>query len=373
MTSALRESGALPEGRVKALQRLPDERPQGYHGKLVRFRLVLDREVPGAPETIAAKFPPDDQTMVTQSGALVGELRFYTELAPSTPVLTPRCFFGGLDSADLKKNGGGRLTLPDSTPAPVIRAIQALGRFVGKRSSRRFLLLLEDLSDKRFGDPVAGCQEGEAEEIIRTLAALHTRFWDDHSLERENWLPRAFSFPQFLESQFIRWTDGNPEILQKESDPLVRDIALWLRSNTAGLVKRLAAYPQTLLHGDPHLDNIYFSEGKVGLVDWQTIQRGAGVLDVARFMIGSLDSASDVEERLVRVYHDELVSRGIQNFSFDECYQAFQLSKVYFIVLGALAEGRVGERDDRFNEIYEIGKNRFRGALPENYRELLGP
>jgi hypothetical protein len=373
MTRALRNSGALPEGRVKALQRLPNQRPQGYNGKLVRFRLVLDRDVPEAPETVAAKFPPDDQTMVTQSGALLGELRFYTRFASSAPVLTPRCYFGGAEPADGKKTGGTGFRLPDSTPAPILRAIQALSRYAGKRSNRRFLLLMEDLSDERFGDPYASCSEGEAAEIMRTLAALHARYWDDHALEKEHWLPRSSSFPHFFESQFNRRMEGKSDVHRDESDPLSLDIAIWLRSNTAAVFQRLAALPQTLLHGDPHLDNIYFSEGRVGLVDWQGVQRGAGVLDVARFIVGNLDNGVGAEEGLVRTYHGELVSRGVLDFSFDQCFQAFQLSKIYLFVVAALANVRKGDHDGRFDELIEIGIGRTRGMLPKNFRELLRP
>ena len=44
--------------------------------------------------------------------------------------------------------------------------------------------------------------------------------------------------------------------------------------NYPAAVRLIDKGPQTVLHGDSHPGNIYFRDGKAGLLDWQVVKRG---------------------------------------------------------------------------------------------------
>ena len=85
----------------------------------------------------------------------------------------------------------------------------------------------------------------------------------------------------------------------------------------------LGRLPQTLLHVDFRLDNLFFSDAtadaEVTLFDWQATGIGPGASDVASFMSSSLPAeASSADEReLLRLYHAELVQSGVDGYPFE--------------------------------------------------------
>jgi Domain of unknown function (DUF227). len=52
-----------------------------------------------------------------------------------------------------------------------------------------FLLLLEDLGDRRLGDQLKGCSAEDAFAAIRQLASFHAEWWDSPKLETIDWVP----------------------------------------------------------------------------------------------------------------------------------------------------------------------------------------
>ena len=50
-----------------------------------------------------------------------------------------------------------------------------------------------------------------------------------------------------------------------------------------------ASQPQTVIHGDTHLGNLFFEGDSPGFIDWQVTRAGVGMRDVADFATGSVE------------------------------------------------------------------------------------
>ena len=124
------------------------------------------------------------------------------------------------------------------------------------------------------------------------------------------------------------YRDSQPQFAER-FDPLLRQgfarVTDWIGEHAYELAQRLhRGAPQTLIHGDLRLDNVFFDEEKpddpVILIDWQLAGCGAGAYDVAYLLGGSLDAASgrDVEEDLLRTYHETLIEYGVKDYAYGE-------------------------------------------------------
>jgi hypothetical protein len=148
LTEALRSTGASAAVRIRGLdvEPLPDGR--GFLGRMARLRLHVDGVPRDTPAALIAKFTPaDPDRRATVRRWFAREVRFYGELAGAAPVRTPRCYYGAVDEA----SGGS-------------------------------VLLLEDLTALRSGDPVSGCRLEDAVLAVQQLARFHARWWEQPRL-----------------------------------------------------------------------------------------------------------------------------------------------------------------------------------------------
>jgi hypothetical protein len=61
-------------------------------------------------------------------------------------------------------------------------------------------------------------------------------------------------------------------------------------------------------------------------VDWQSLVIGSPLSDVAYFLGASLlpEVRRPVERELVRAYHDALLTEGVRDYAFDQCWQDYR-------------------------------------------------
>src|SRR3546814_9564871 len=85
------------------------------------------------------------------------------------------------------------------------------------------------------------------------------------------------------------------------------------RSGIKALAARNTALPQTLLHGDCHPNNIYWTADGPGFADWQLVQRGNWALDVAYHIAAVLPIAA--AEREERALLDHYLDRSEEHTS----------------------------------------------------------
>ncbi len=79
-------------------------------------------------------------------------------------------------------------------------------------------------------------------------------------------------------------------------------------------MQHLAAGPVTLVHHDCHPGNLYWSDGRPGLLDWQLVRIGEGVGDVAYLLATALEPETrrSAESDLLAAYARALAAHGVE-------------------------------------------------------------
>lgn len=218
------------------------------------FRLTLDWASPdGQPHSIIAKctsHDPASRHIAKLTNCYIKEVRWYQTLASGSGVAAPHCHFAAIADDEVD-----------------------------------FILLLQDLAPARQGDQLAGCDPAALIPCIDAAAGLHALLWDDARLDAHDWLARDSS--DLVRTLFPQLYAGFRERYGGRLDADVLELG-------AGIVDRLDAYltrspsVRSLVHGDLRIDNILFApDGRAAwMVDWQTLGRGSGAVDLA-YLVGT--------------------------------------------------------------------------------------
>ena len=307
LTATLRARGVLPRGRVASRTTEPLGVGKGMAGQLARLRLDYEDAGPEAPRSLVAKFSAQDpqaRAMQHALGIYEREVRFYEELASSSPLRTPRCYASAL----VAKSG-------------------------------QSFLLLEDMSgaaNASNGSWVAGCSSSEAELAVRAIAALHAAWWMHPRLAEYGWLDlRGPLAPEGASEAFrVAWKAFLERFGTRVTEE-VRHAGDRVAEHLGWIYPRLYRDPPyTLVHNDYSADNLFFTdagpEASVVVADWQLVTHGRGLLDVAYFLGGSLasDVRRDHERRLLGTYHALLVDGGVRDYPFERCWDDYRLATV---------------------------------------------
>lgn len=190
-------------------------------------------------------------------------------------------------------------------------------------------LLMEDLSHLRPGDQVRGLRQQEVRAVVRRMAAIQARFWNDRSLEELDWLPAHrywFSDPDlnlleaFLHEYGLRI---GPQMAR-----LVPEVMAQLPLIDAEIARR----PFTLVHGDLRADNLMFGgedeRPDASILDWQTVCRSLGAIDLAYLLGGSEPSAERAGhlDELLYLWQGELLAHGVRDYPLNEARRDLQLA-----------------------------------------------
>lgn len=228
------------------------------------------------------------------------EVRFYNELAGSTPVKKP--------TALLAKSSfyqGSTLVLNDITEQDGIPGLA---------------------SDTLTAE--------QAQLIIEQLASLHAQFWGEtDNNPKYNWL----SGPVRQLEDLLGSALAVPLMkrgLEKASDivkPTLHQPAIQYAHQRRKTMRFLAQGAQTIVHHDCHPGNLFWQNNKPGLLDWQMVRTGEGISDIAYFLATSLDS--DIrkanEYQLINHYINELSKKGISNLNPKYIHQRYQAHLIY--------------------------------------------
>jgi hypothetical protein len=234
---ALRRCNAINTASVTSLSVKVVAGEKGITGQLVRLQIGYDRQEPDAPHSLIAKFSsplPEARAELHLMGFYEREVRFYEQLAGSTPVRTPRCYFSHVD---LK--------------------------------SGLSILLLEDLAETN-GDSVKSCTLTEVTGVLEALASVHARWWRSRSLEAKPWLHlKSMAAPDAWAAVFIKaW----PSFLAKLSLPrtsAILGMGHWIEQQLDLAASVLfVREPRTLIHNDIQGDNLFSTSRASSLLWW---------------------------------------------------------------------------------------------------------
>lgn len=291
-----------PGVSVASVEILSERGSTNHH---VRLGLGYEERA-GAPDTMFAKMASLDaahRLAIGATGMGTREARFYAELAPSLDLRVPTSHFAASDA------------------------------------DGAFLLLLEDLdtTDCSISDGTWGIPADLAAGALADLAGLHVRFEDPKRLAAvQPWVtaqkPGSTGFTVPLLDQVIT---EHPDVLSKGyiavaqryiADPEAV-IALWGQG------------PQTLIHGDAHIGNLFIDRDRVGFLDWGLMAVTTPMRDASYFLTMAMSTEDRrVHERdLLQQYLDVRRSLGGFEISMDEAWTAHRLHTAYTVLASFLS------------------------------------
>jgi len=374
LTTALAEV-THGQGRVTGLQQQILGEGEGFLGDLLRITptyaplstapdsvLAVDN-APPFPNSMIAKLPKlENRTMGEMLGAYERENMFYMTLAGDLPVATPKLYYAELDrDADSEKQLEILRAL-DKLPNWMVGAVTKIGGWVARRKQRRYVLLIEDINDAAPGDQVAGADTGRAQRVVEALAKLHAHFWQSKALDGHFWL-----LPLDVDA---RMKHG----LSKKSLPLFEKVFgdvldAGLRSYVDKVMAQgpdtlydLCKSPQTLLHGDMRLDNVFFRDSEVVFFDWQLVRRGPAAYDLAYLLSGGLAPDYGSADGLLDVYHRALGAAGVGDYSRDQLQHDYETA-LLVVLSPLLAIDQIELGEDRGMLMMRLWIERLLGRL----------
>lgn len=287
------------------------------------YRLALDWAGHDGPGSIVAKCPSTDADSRAVAKAVHCywlEVNWYRDLAPQIPVACPPCHH-----AEIAEN------------------------------ETDFALLLGDMAPAQQGDQLAGASLARIEAAIGEAAKLHAPLWDSDRLDRIAWLARTNDNSPVVRALLPQLYRGFRERYRERLAPEI--FAMGDRF-IAGLEGYLDAEPfaRTLCHGDFRIDNLLFHPGGgVAVVDWQTLQIGTGLSDIAYLLgtsIADPDERRDEEARLVGLYCDRLEAAG-RAIDREGAWRAYRKAAFAGFVMAVFASMNV-RRTARGDEMFAV-------------------
>jgi hypothetical protein len=307
----------------------------GFAGEVYRCHLAWEGGGvdSGPPASVIVKVPsqrPENRATVEAVNAYEREILVYRELGDDLGLPMPTHLY-----SDFTPN-------PTSWLEPLMRFLfdrlpmWALVWLVGRalsiagRSKRRYVLVLEDVTDARPPSQSVGGSVDDARHALTALARLHATNWMRHDLIANHpFIQPTNQVPRLRQATYRR---NRAEFLSTFADSLTPEVVARLDDVQITLSSRLhhlASEPWTVLHGDFRLDNLLFRpDGDLVVIDPQLIGWGRPAVDVAYFLSTALTPENAPEEMaLLRHYHQELVGAGVVDLDLDTLLADVALSK----------------------------------------------
>ena len=225
----------------------------------------------------------------------IRESRFYLELAPRITMRVPRCVNAIIDE-----------------------------------ENQRGILVMNDLvaDGARFCSALDPFGVEEAALTLEQIARLHVA---SAVLPTAPWLPCRIE--QLAQTQVYRAGQIQPLLDDPRGDGLAASTrsARLLFDGLKALAARSAGQAQTLLHGDCHAGNIYWTADGPGFTDWQLVQHGHWALDVA-YHIGAVlpvEIAEREERHLLDHYLQTLRKLGGTAPDRETAWTDYRAAQIY--------------------------------------------
>jgi hypothetical protein len=235
-----------------------------------------------------------------------GEARFYQDVAPLLPDLNvPYCHFATVG------RGGTAIVTEDlyARNAVLGSAGASFKPEIAYRLADQFAQLHAlsiDAAEIAGLDWVAAAPAHDvkamAEQEIGIFGSFQEWWWDKRThFEHNQFLP-----PELLDRNVVKRALVNKYLLE---DPK----------------------PKCILHGDPHLGNMFFDlDGNPGLYDWSTVL-GRWANDLNYAVVGSLEveDRREHEQAILRHYLERLVVHGGPDIQWDEAWLAWRRQTIH--------------------------------------------
>jgi len=304
----------------------------GLLGRL--YRVTLD----GA-KTVVAKFPTLDEgaraNVATPLGFYANEVNFYRDPSVS-PVATAQVYAAEFDE-----------------------------------TNHDFVLLMEDVSDRRSADQNVGCTLADAEVAVDALAAHHAAWWDSDFADLP-WVKSytAQPYPLVIQAMFAQSWPIARELLGAAMSPAIKAYGDQFPALVDWFLAEASNPPLTYCHGDYRLDNLFFGgtddQAPVTVLDWQISFKGNAAYDLAYFISQSLSTKDRRahEKALIDRYLGALKDKGIEvdRAKFEDAYVRTVL---YCFIYPVAAAGQIEVTNERHLELLHMLFDRSVAAIED--------
>ncbi len=291
------------------------------------FRIRLDWASGSAtiPDSVVAKCTSPDETSLASAKLLklyIKEVNWYRELEPLSTVRVPKCH-----SARINEEGDD------------------------------FLLLLEDCAPAEQGNQLEGIDTEQIRGALAEAARLHAPFLNNRAAVDKDWLQTDDEM-----SAMIRGLLGQfwPAFKQRYEGRLAPEL-FELGDEYVARVQEAGEEPEpalvTVSHGDFRIDNMLFGgpDGRVVVLDWQTISPGHPLSDVSYLLgtsIADSKTRRDAEEGLVEYYCAQMEMLGAP-IGFREAWTAYRRYACNGFAM-AITASMLAKRTERGDEMFAV-------------------
>ncbi len=313
----------------------------GLVGAILRCHLTYDDDPPGGPETVIVKLPsadPDTLRVAKRLNLYRRECDYYRHVAPHAPIRSPALYYGDFNDR-----------------------------------SHRFVLVLEDLKAMAAPDQVVGADAEQAKTAVRAIARLHGHFWNkvnqppasrfNNASNGARRLPAQDAYQASLPSVLSRFGSFFTEPMRRLAEEYGRQLAAHQQHVAAG--------PQTFIHGDYRLDNMFFAvdgdNDDFAVLDWQVCGVSSGLSDVAYFLSSSVatEVRREIEHEVLAEYHAVIRSIGVDNISFEDCWRSYRQNMLGCFRTPVIAGGQFDFTNQRGRRMAEVFLQRALTAIDD--------
>ena len=343
LNEALHNSDYLKDVNIKSIIREPCGAGEGFVSDMARLTLTYDKESTEYPKTMIVKMPTTFRTALAiaeQYNVYEREIRFYTEVAPKSPIRVPEVIFSDFD-----------------------------------KEAKKYILILEDCACYEQIDQILGLNEDQTKQVIEMIAEFHARWWDAPDLYSFDWMPK----PKDEVSQSLVGTyrdSWDLSIKTEEFQNLLpeggREAGQKIHEQFPWLVNELPDDNMTISHFDFRVDNLFFDhnnkENPVIVIDWGSAVVNGGILDIAYLLGESIetDLRRKIETAMVKYYLKQLEKRGITTYDFDLAWEYYLRSLMCYAYIPAIGYAQLDRSDPRALKLFEVIIKRQFQAIVDN-------
>ncbi|MFX0165466.1 MAG: phosphotransferase [Promethearchaeota archaeon] len=344
LNEVLHKTECLKDCNIESISREPWGAGEGFVSDMARLTLTYDKESPELPKTMIVKMPTTYRTALAvaiQYNLYEKEIRFYTEVAPKSPIRVPSLIYSDYNS-----------------------------------EAKKYILILEDCSCYKILDQVEGLNYEQTKQAIISIADFHARWWDAPDLFSFDWMPKPRDEP--ITSSFID-TFRNSWDLAVKSEIFLdllpeggREAGEKVYKHFPWLLNNVPDENLTIVHFDYRADNMFFdpesSKKPIITYDWGGSLVSMGILDIAYFLSGSIkiDLRRQIEKEMINLYLNRLEENGITGIDFDYIWELYLRALISYTWLPPLSFTQLDLSDPRGIELLKEGMDRYFGAIIDN-------
>ncbi len=357
---ALRSNGHIDKGTIKGLAIRQIGEEAGFLGLVAVLTPQYSDDAVSStgcapPASLVLKIPSPERSRIfgQTMGVYEREIRFYSELKDRLGINAPVHYYSAVSEVDEPSAIPRRLSNFGRYPMWLMPFVGLIGLVRYGRRSRRYVLLIEDISHLRLGDQQVACSDDDLRKVLRAMAKFQAPFWaSEPAREGLPWIGTLYDSAKLLHLWFLGSIRRYRKEMSGQLSARQEQLVDWVHKHGVQLSQELGEQPRTLGHHDLRLDNVAFDDetGEAVLFDWQTLTFCSVGLEIAYFLSSALadDVSEDQVDALLDYYQSELSRHGAE-VSRDYLRWSYEVGMLAMLhrIISVLYQGQIELGDGR--------------------------